>query len=100
MLLFFFFFGGGGHLALEYGAWRTIFSVFEVPIVRTLNPKSTFSFINTELSNLTKNEIVLPFNGLNFFGRVLLSTLPLILPPKHNGVGGWVGGWMEGVPLT
>ena len=33
-----------------------------------------------------------PSNGLNFFGRFLLSTLPLFLPPKHSGVGGWVGG--------
>ena len=35
-----------------------------------------------------------PSNGLNFFGRFLLSTLPLFLPPKHSGVGGgWGGGW-------
>ena len=31
-----------------------------------------------------------PSNGLNFFGRFLLSTLPLFLPPKHGGVGGCV----------
>ena len=54
-----------------------IFSVFEVHFLRTLNPKSAFLFIKcgmkypkwlifatsvkkTELSNLTKNEIVLP----------------------------------------
>ena len=59
------------------------FSFFEVPFVRTLNPKCTFSFIKCgikdpekiiyatsihKLSNLTKNEIV--------------------LPPKHGGGGG------------
>ena len=31
-----------------------------------------------------------PSNGLNFFGRFLLSTLPLFLPSKHSG--GMAGG--------
>ena len=84
--------------------------------MRTLNPKSAFSSIKCGIKDPEKLYVPQvyingtfkfdqkrncpPSNGLNFFGRFLLSTLPLFLPPKHSGVGGWVGGWMEGVPLT
>ena len=73
-----------------------IFSVFDVNFLRTFNPKSAFLFIKcvikypkwpiyaksvhkTELSNLTKNEIVLRpkhggGGGSKFFGKVIWTS--------------------------
>ena len=66
-----------GTVLSNRGCGGQFFSVFDIPFLRTLNPKSAFSFIEcgikdpeklifatnihkTELSNLTKYEIVPP----------------------------------------